>query len=63
MTAMRPTRLVIAAVLALTGAVWVGQGVGLIGGTAMSGSAFWAVVGALLLVLAVAVVVAERRRR
>jgi hypothetical protein len=59
---MRSTRLVLAAVLALVGLVWLGQGVGLIGGSFMSGSPLWAVIGALLLVLAIVMVVAERRR-
>jgi hypothetical protein len=59
---MRPTRLVLAAVLALVGLVWLGQGVGLIGGSFMTGSPLWAVIGALLLALALVMVVAERRR-
>ena len=40
---MRPLRLTVAAILALVGTVWVGQGVGLIGGSFMTGSAVWAV--------------------
>jgi hypothetical protein len=63
MTALRPTRLVIAVVLALVGLLWLGQGLGLIGGSIMTGSAFWAVAGGLLLVAAGAIAVAERRRR
>lgn len=59
---MRPTRLVLAAVIALVGLVWLGQGVGLIGGSFMTGSPLWAVIGAVLLVLAIVMVVAERRR-
>ena len=59
---MRPTRLVLAAVIALVGIVWLGQGVGLIGGSFMTGSPLWAVIGAVLLALAVVMVVAERRR-
>lgn len=59
---MRPTRLVLAAVIALAGVVWLGQGVGLIGGSFMTGSPLWAVIGAVLLALAVVMVVAERRR-
>jgi len=39
-------RRVVGAVLVLTGAVWVGQGLGAIGGSFMTGSAFWAGVGA-----------------
>jgi len=59
---MRPTRLVLALLLALVGVLWIGQGIGLIAGSAMSGVAFWAVVGAVLVALAVVVLVAERRR-
>jgi hypothetical protein len=60
---VRTSRLVGALVLALVGIVWLGQGVGLIGGSAMTGSAFWAVVGVLLLVVAGVLVVIETRRR
>jgi hypothetical protein len=59
---MRPTRLVLALVFALVGLVWLGQGLGVIPGSFMSGSLFWAAVGAVLLVLAVVIVAAERRR-
>lgn len=59
---MRPTRLVLGLVLALVGLIWIGQGTGLMAGSAMSGSAFWAVVGVVLVVLAVAIVVRERRQ-
>ena len=34
----------------VTGAVWLGQGLGLINGSFMSGSTFWAVVGAVCVV-------------
>jgi hypothetical protein len=59
---MRPTRLVLAAVMAVLGLIWLGQGVGLIGGSFMTGSPLWAVIGAVLVVLAVVIVLAERRR-
>ena len=59
---MRPTRLVLAAVLALVGIVWLGQGLGFIEGSVMTGSLFWAAVGAVLLAGAVLVVLVERRR-
>ena len=59
---MRPTRLVLAAVIALVGAVWLGQGIGLIGGSFMTGSPVWAVIGAAFLVLALVIVIVERRR-
>jgi hypothetical protein len=60
---MRPSRLALAAIFALVGLIWIGQGVGAIGGSVMSGSPFWAVVGAILVVVAVAIVVLERRPR
>jgi len=59
---VRPARLVLALVLALAGLVWLGQGLGFIPGSFMTGSLFWAVVGAGLVVLAVIIVAAERRR-
>jgi hypothetical protein len=58
---MRPSRLVIALILALVGILWIGQGTGLIGGSVMSGSAFWAVAGLILVALSVVIVVFERR--
>jgi hypothetical protein len=56
---MRPTRLVVAAVMFLVGIIWVGQGTGRIAGSAMSGVSFWAAVGVILVVLAVVVVARE----
>jgi membrane protein implicated in regulation of membrane protease activity len=58
---MRPSRLIIALILALVGIVWIGQGTGLIGGSAMTGSAFWAVAGVILIALSVVIIVLERR--
>jgi hypothetical protein len=46
------TRWIAAALLALVGLTFIGQGLGYIGGSAMSGSSFWAVVGAILVVVA-----------
>lgn len=59
---MRPSRLIVAIILGLIGLGWIGQGTGVLPGSVMSGSAFWAVVGIVLVVLAVAIVVRERRR-
>ena len=61
-TPVRPSRLVLAALFALVGLVWIGQGLGIIGGSVMTGSAFWAVVGVVLLIVAVLILVIERRR-
>ena len=43
-------RRVIGGLLVVTGVVWLGQGLGLISGSSMTGSAFWAVVGAMCIV-------------
>jgi hypothetical protein len=59
---MRVSRLVIALVLALLGLVWIGQGTGVIGGSVMTGSGFWGVVGAILVVVAVVLAGLEARR-
>lgn len=58
---MRRSRLVLAALFALVGLVWIGQGIGAIGGSVMTGSPFWAIVGAVLLVIATVVFFRERR--
>lgn len=59
---MRTSRLVVALVLGLVGLVWAGQGVGLIGGSAMTGSSFWAIAGVVLVAAAIVLVIRERRR-
>jgi len=43
-------RRVVGALLCLTGLVWIGQGTTLIEGSSMTGSTFWAVVGAVCVV-------------
>jgi hypothetical protein len=60
---MRTSRLFVALLIAVVGGIWLGQGLGFIGGSFMSGSAFWAVVGLALLALAIVLVVTEVRRR
>jgi hypothetical protein len=47
-------RRVLGALLVIAGAVWLGQGVDLIQGSSMTGSTFWAVVGALCVVVGLA---------
>jgi hypothetical protein len=44
-------RRVVGALLCLTGAVWIGQGTDLIQGSSMTGSTFWAVAGAVCVVV------------
>jgi hypothetical protein len=58
------TRLVIGVVLVLVGVVWFGQGIGAIGGSFMTGEAFWAVMGAFAIAVgAVLLRGAARARR
>ena len=59
---MRPARVVIAVLLALVGAVWTLQGLGVMGGSAMSGTLFWAGAGIAVIVGAAAVLALEIRR-
>ena len=50
------TRWIIAALLVAVGLIWMGQGAGLFGGSGpMDGSTFWAIVGAALVVVGVAI--------
>jgi hypothetical protein len=56
---MRPSRVIVAAILLLVGLVWVGQGTGRIAGSAMSGVSFWAAVGVVLVAIAIAVAARE----
>jgi hypothetical protein len=50
-------------VLALVGAVWTLQGLGLLGGSFMTGSTLWLVIGLVALVAGVALVVRSLRGR
>jgi hypothetical protein len=50
MTLVAIARRVVGAILFLTGAVWIGQGTNLIQGSSMTGSTFWAIIGALCVV-------------
>lgn len=59
---MRPRRLIVAVILLLAGVVWIGQGTGLIAGSAMSNVGVFALIGLVLVALAVVIVVRERRR-
>jgi hypothetical protein len=47
-------RRIVGAALIVIGAVWIGQGLDLIQGSFMTGSTFWAVVGALCVVAGLA---------
>jgi len=45
------------------GVVWIGQGLGYIPGSFMTGDPFWAVAGGVLVAVGAAIVVLELRRR
>ena len=49
--------------MVLLGLVWIGQGSGIIGGSAMSGSSFWEIVGVVLVVVSIVLAALEWRRR
>lgn len=53
------------AILAAVGIVWTLQGIGVLGGSAMSGSAIWAIIGPIVAVAGVALIIVGvlRRRR
>ena len=53
---------IIAALMALLGIVWFGQGIGIIGGSFMTGEARWAIIGAILIVVAAGIFWFARRR-
>ncbi|HEY8642144.1 MAG TPA: hypothetical protein VIO84_05180 [Candidatus Dormibacteraeota bacterium] len=53
---MRIAAIVFGVLLALLGLVWIGQGVGIIKGSFMTGSGFWATVGAVCLVAGLALI-------
>ncbi len=48
---MRYVLLAVGGLMALVGGVWLLQGVGVLPGSFMTGQTFWAVVGALMLVV------------
>ena len=54
-------RLVVGTVLCLLGALWIGQGIGWLDGSFMTGQAVWAVIGAVVVLFGVALVRAPRR--
>ena len=54
-------RLVVGVLLCLVGAIWLGQGVGWIGGSFMTGQALWAVIGAFAIIFGVTLLRGARR--
>ena len=58
---MSRARVRVGALLAVIGGVWIGQGTGLIPGSIMTSDVRWAIAGAVLLVVAVALIWSARR--
>lgn len=56
-------QVVIAVVLIGVGVVWIGQGIGAIGGSFMTDQAIWAVFGAIAVIFGVSLLIGVRRER
>ena len=54
---------VVGLLLVLIGAVWTLQGFGVVGGSFMTGSTMWLVIGLVTVVVGIALVVPRRSRR
>jgi len=54
-------RMVLAVTLLVVGAVWILQGIDVLGGSGMSGHLEWTVIGTILVIVAVALLVGARR--
>jgi hypothetical protein len=59
----KPWLVAVGVLLALIGVIWTLQGLGYIGGSAMTGVTFWAVVGPVVGVVGLAIAVAALRDR
>ena len=57
------TSIVTAVVLIVVGMVWIGQGVGWIGGSFMTGEAVWAIIGAVAILAGGALLRGVQRER
>ncbi len=56
-------RLLIGALAEVVGVVWIGQGLGYIGGSFMTGSLFWAAAGLVAVAVGSSLIVLALRRR
>ena len=56
-------RVVVGVLFCLVGIVWFGQGIGLIGGSFMTGEAIWAVIGAVVIVFGALLIRRPRSER
>lgn len=58
----KPALITVGVIVAILGAVFTFQGLGFIGGSAMTGSTLWAVLGPIIAVVGIALVVVGLRR-
>jgi len=56
-----PLRIGLGILLVLVGALWTLQGLGVVGGSVMSGVTLWAIIGPLVVLAGIALVVTGRR--
>ncbi len=59
----RQLRVILGIILVLVGAVWTLQGLGVLGGSAMSGVTLWAIIGPLVILAGLALALVRPRRR
>ncbi len=60
---MRKGPLILGVILILLGGVWLLQGVGILGGSVMTGQTFWATVGGILLLVGLVICAYALRTR
>jgi hypothetical protein len=58
----RPVRVIIGVLVLLVGALWTLQGLGYVGGSAMSGNTLWAVIGPIVAVAGLGLALSRPRR-
>lgn len=59
----KPVLIIIGVVVALLGLLFTLQGLGVVGGSAMSGSTLWAVLGPIIAIVGIVLVVLGLRKR
>ena len=58
----RPVRVIVGVLVLLVGALWTLQGLGYVGGGAMSGNTLWAVIGPIVAVAGLGLALSRPRR-
>ncbi len=58
----RPVTLVLGGILVVIGLIWFFQGIGVLGGSFMSGSVLWAVIGPIVAIAGVALILRGRSK-